>query len=530
MFKAIIVDDELYIRKGLRMLIDWEKEGILITGEASNGKQAVSLVKEQRPDIVITDIKMPVMDGLDFIEYIRKEMSSNIQIIVLSGYADFKFAQKAMQYGVKKYVLKPIDEKELLDALNDVKKNIEAEEIVEYGTQISKQSRKSALIKGILLGKSSISIDNIDNSFFNVKKSNKYFCIIFHIKKKWYSSRTGSYKNGTGQKSEIDILTNIINGNEFSDFIELFEYDYLWGFFVDYERMLAKGFTLNQFLFKLGESVKAEYSTYVTIFAGKVIENFPNNIKSAFETAYETMKLGFYNYDKYLYQYADFKDTPMVEDYNEEIFTDDLIEKIINSDVSCIKAKLDAIFGYLGEKKLDPEVIKIRLNYLVHKMVEAIAGIDGNYDRNPEKYPVYNMNYWEINVDELKEMVLAFCTNTALYIHDLKENIGNGIAYKVKKYIDMNFAQDITLTKLAQDFFVNTNYLGQIFKKIYYMKFNDYLNHVRVEEAKKLLQLTGLKAYEVSTKVGYTKPEYFSRKFEEITGLCPSVYREEHSK
>ncbi len=530
MLKAIIVDDELYIRKGLKMLIDWEREGILISGEASNGKQAISLVKELRPDIVITDIKMPVMGGLDFIEHIRKEMKSNTQIIVLSGYADFTFAQKAMQYGVKKYVLKPIDETELLEALNDVKKSIEAEEIVEYRTQLSRQSRKSALIKGILTGKSSISIDSLDNSFFTIKKSDKYFCVLFHIKKNWYSSKTESYKNDTGQISEIDILTAIINRNGFSAFIELFEYDNLWGLFVDHQGMLARGFTLSQFLFKLGESVKAEYSDYVTLFAGRITENFPKHLKDAFETAYATMKLGFYNYDKLLYQYADLKDMPVVEDYNEEVFTDDLLEKIITSDIKGIQAKLDAIFGYLGEKKLDPEVIKIRLNYLVHKMVEAVAEIDGNYDRNPERYPVYNVNYWEINVDELKEMVQAFCINTALYIHDLKENIGNGIAYKVKKYIEMNYAEDITLTKLAQDFYVNTNYLGQIFKKIYTMKFNDYLNHIRIEEAKKLLQFTGLKAYEISRKVGYAKPEYFSRKFEEITGVNPSQYREEHSK
>lgn len=531
MLKAIIVDDEQYIRKGMRIMIDWEKEGISIAGEASNGKQAISLVKEYGPDIVLVDIKMPVMDGLAFIEHIRKDMGLATKVIIFSGYADFKYAQKAIQYNVSKYILKPIAENELIEALRDVKKEIEDEKKLEYKSQVSFQSRKSNLIKGALLGKNSIWTDGSDETLLNVKKSSEYFCVLFHMNNKWYPANKAINNGEIDADSDMEIFTRIINDKGLADFIDLFEFNNLWGFFVDRRQMAGKGFTTSKFLYLLHDSVKVEYSNYVQLFAGKITDDFPNDIKGAFDTASETMKLSFYYYSKAVYQYSDLEETPIDTCYNEEIFTDDILDAIVYANTIEVKEKVEAIFKYLKEKRLDPEVIKIRLNYLVHKIVDTISGIDGSYDRNLEKYLIYNVDYREVNIEELRDMVQAFCTNAALYIQDLKGNLSGGIAYKVKMYVDAHFADDITLTKLAQHFYVNTVYLGQVFKKVYNMKFNDYLNNTRIEEAKKLLKLTGLKAYEISHKVGYNKPEYFSKKFEEVTGLSPSAYREaEQSK
>ena len=103
MIKVMIVDDEPYIRQGLRILIDWEQYGFRITAEASNGHEAVDVLKNTDIDLVITDIKMPQMDGLELIEYTRKHISSNIRFIILSGFYEFEYAKKAIKYDVADY-------------------------------------------------------------------------------------------------------------------------------------------------------------------------------------------------------------------------------------------------------------------------------------------------------------------------------------------------------------------------------------------------------------------------------------------
>src|SRR5690554_896507 len=115
MFKVMIVDNEPNIRKGLRYIIDWEKYNYTITDLAKNGKDAIEKLQKNYPDLIITDIKMPGMDGLDLIKYIREELNDdNIKFIILSGYDEFSYAKEAIKYNVRSYLLKPIDEDELI--------------------------------------------------------------------------------------------------------------------------------------------------------------------------------------------------------------------------------------------------------------------------------------------------------------------------------------------------------------------------------------------------------------------------------
>lgn len=525
MLKAIIVDDENYIRQGLRILIDWQKEGISIVGEASNGKQAIRLVELHKPDLILLDIKMPVMDGLDFLEYLRNTMHFNTHVIILSGYADFTFAQKAMKFNVKQYVLKPVEENELLKALSDVKEEIENEKNLRYKSQISYQTRKSMIIKDILSDKISVSPELTNSGLFNVAGGSEFFCLIIHVQKKWYSSYKNLSINQQRIGGEIEIITNVLNKADISDFVDLFEYNGWWGLFIDYRKMVHKGLLTDQFLNNIKNILIEGYSRRVQLFMGKIVQDFPANIKTAYESACETIKLSFYEYNRIIYKYDEMKSS-ILNNYEEVIFTGDILDLVMNFNITEIKLKMENIFARLAKKRIDPEVIKIRLNYLVHKIADAISEIDGSYDRNLERYLVYNVNYTEINADELKEMATNFCINSALYIKNLKEVSKYGVAYRIKNFIDDHYSEDITLTYLADKFYMNSVYLGQMFKKMYNKKFNDYLNEVRIKEAKKLLKFTELKIYEVSEKVGFKKPEYFSKKFEELTGLSPSQFRE----
>lgn len=120
MLKVLLVDDEPFIIQGLKVLIDWEQEGYMIAGTASNGKEAYDFLKKESVDLIIADIQMPVMTGLDLQEAIRKENLSNAYFVILSGYADFEYARRALQNECTDYILKPVDRDMLLKLLNRV--------------------------------------------------------------------------------------------------------------------------------------------------------------------------------------------------------------------------------------------------------------------------------------------------------------------------------------------------------------------------------------------------------------------------
>ena len=131
MYSVIIVDDEPRIRRGIAHCMPWAKLGFALSGEAGNGVEALELVRAVRPDLVITDIRMPDMDGLDFIGMIQRETRPPL-VIVIRGYADFEYAQRAIRYGVADYILKPVEETNLEASIQNVLKRLQREQTLPH--------------------------------------------------------------------------------------------------------------------------------------------------------------------------------------------------------------------------------------------------------------------------------------------------------------------------------------------------------------------------------------------------------------
>src|SRR5699024_3235911 len=117
MHKVYLVDDDVFVRKGIKTLIDWESLGFQVFGEADNGEDALAEIQELKPDLVLTDIRMPVLDGLDLVKKTKETLEKPPYFIVISGYNDFKYAQRALRYNVKDFILKPVDQEEIKKTL-----------------------------------------------------------------------------------------------------------------------------------------------------------------------------------------------------------------------------------------------------------------------------------------------------------------------------------------------------------------------------------------------------------------------------
>ena len=147
----LIADDEKNIRDGLKCILDWEALGFALCGEAANGEEALSLILKSRPSLVLLDIRMPKLTGIDIIR-IAREQGYNGRFIILSGYSDFSYAQAAIRYGVEYYLTKPIDEDELLDAINTIRESIAAEHQKSDSIALYREKAKDVILHELVTG------------------------------------------------------------------------------------------------------------------------------------------------------------------------------------------------------------------------------------------------------------------------------------------------------------------------------------------------------------------------------------------
>lgn len=168
MLKVLLVDDEPLAIEGMKNIIKWEKIGYKICGVAEDGEEAISIIRKTKPDVVVTDIRMPVLDGLELISLVKKRIDSNIKFIILSGYSEFEYAKKAMEFGVKHYLLKPVFEEEMQQVLLELYTEIKKEKESKLQKTEEAHMSISSLIKKLTQKDGSYDeLLNIYNSTFN---------------------------------------------------------------------------------------------------------------------------------------------------------------------------------------------------------------------------------------------------------------------------------------------------------------------------------------------------------------------------
>src|SRR3954454_10339813 len=178
MHKVILVDDENFFRKGLRSLIDWESCGFEVAGEAANGDDALELINEVNPELVITDIRMPVLDGLELIKQVMQKEGYHPKFIIISGYSDFNYAQQAVRYGVHDFILKPIDQEEIEETLQSLSKTITEQKLV-FDRNI--EIKKALILENLIYGKVNEEDANAFSSELGLSSPAEYYYLILEV-------------------------------------------------------------------------------------------------------------------------------------------------------------------------------------------------------------------------------------------------------------------------------------------------------------------------------------------------------------
>jgi len=512
LYKVLLVDDEDIIIKSISDLIDWNKYDMSLIGAAHNGLQAYEFIVKEKPDIVLTDIKMPGMSGLDLIAKV-KEIMPDVIFVILSGYGEFEFASKAIEYGVKHYLLKPCDEEEIIPVLTKIihelkqkdKKETFLKEIKNNLQKILPQVKEQFLRDFALTG-----IYNRHDCEFFLKLFNisddRFKLVLFKSNKEWDFLEKFALKNIAEELliTERVYLSTIVEEN------------------VLFLIQPVQNVELNTIL----EEIKKAFYLYYNIDVSIAIssENSFNNIPTMYLETLECLKYAFYLGECTIITEDDINSIKGSENDSFNFDYRNIGFSVKSGNMENMKYELDSFFAEISKIKRDIHSVR---SYCMELFLTIAR--QSSHDIT-EKYIDKIVKIHKMNTLKL---IQEFITKTAYEI--TQKNFDNTsknhsiIVESMIKCVNENIQNpDLTLSWVAKDvIFMNENYLGKLFLKETKEKFSQYVIRVRMEKAKELLESPKeYKIYEICQKTGFSDyTQYFSQVFKKYTGYTPTEYK-----
>lgn len=536
-YRVLLVDDEPVIRKGIISSIDWQQEDIESWSEAANGKEALELIPEINPDILITDIRMPIMDGLKLVEEVKKSYP-DIKIIILSGFDDFEYAQRAIKNGVESYLLKPVGAEQLVKEVKNLLEKIEAErekKAVELrNTKLIRehyQSLKKAFTNDMLRGKFS-KYEDLSGQAAALGleiSTGRWFTCVFSIDDFLLWSEIDS---DLDQDSLRYLVLNVIeevlqkHGRAFGTMGEL---DQLNVFVECCSRACSSDdscIEITRYLEEIQKHVDNYLNCTLTIGIGRPVDNLLT-IASSWKQALSAVRQKAYMGKAAIIHYQDKFDSELsFVEYPSEIERD-IISQMRLGNREPMNEALSSYFDTLGHNRASSSDYRQHCQRL---MIMSISGLEES-GIDSHKLPLEQSNH--IARLQQLETVADFEQHLKRYFDELLDIIQQSRDEKYTSfirqtidYVKNNYQEEISLASLAQAIHITPNYLSKLFKKETGVNFVDWLNQYRIDIAKELLIThPELKGYEISEQVGFHDYKYFTFVFKKYAGQTPRDFR-----
>jgi two-component system response regulator YesN len=519
--RVLIVDDEDIIREGIKSSISWEHFDMTVVGTAEDGEEALKLFIDQNPEIVITDIKMPFIDGLELIERIKNN-SPDTYIIIISGYDQFEYAQKALKMGAFDYILKPIEIDYVENLLLKIKTDYDSRTMQRAGSlEILQMSFLEELLLGKITDQETIEKKNkvISNNFGY--KFNKV--VILDLDDSPYNNDYLSIANL--QNNFFDTVKECIEKEQNAYLVKIENNRIAISFFEKEEGLLNdKSFEIsNKIRVAVGENIQKTLSIgFGQLHDGLLL------LSKSFEEAMECLEYKF------------------IIGNNNNILYENIINRFNRySDIAnSADGNLNFNFDFTNKDLLQKKVSRLMLNmrkagrnsYLYTQfivsgiyiqVIKSLKEVDIAIEEIIEN-PL--IEFREITKQQTIELVEQNLLKNLFKIADyINSKISKEYKYEIEKakgYIKQNFKQpSLSIDEVAKFSNISVSYFSILFKRETGLTFIDYLTRQRIEKAKYFLKVSGYKTYQISELVGYNNSTYFSSSFKKYTGYSPSDYR-----
>lgn len=526
LLRVLIVDDEENTRNLIKICIDWSEIGIEIVGEASSGTEALDYLENNNIDIIITDIQMPFMDGLEF-SSIVVERYPHVKIIVLTAYEEFEYAKKGIKIGISDFLLKPIKRQDLRKAVVDLENEIQAERISinEYSKLKAQLSENFNYIKekflNDLLQKSHLS-DNIKDKliYFSIES------LLNHIQIALISIYPCDIDMDVREEKRVllDLACVEIVKRYFKNNMDV-------NIFIDNSRRIVilnsnPAIDVIHCCEQIKDLVINGLKCQICIGIGNIYNDF-KSIKKSYKEAYEALKYKVVYGKNHVVCFSDINISNKnldvkIDEINEIGFyvkagieekSVDIIEKIFND--------LTIIGNYNLEQI---RVISVNIATII---LNSITELGLNYDDILESSNLpYNYVLRIDNIPEMKEYLNKFVLCVIKAIKGARAKKTNKNLTDIIQYLQENISNsELSLSSVANEFYFNSSYLSRIFKLEIGHTFVEYLTMIRIEKAMVLFKETGLKAYEIGESIGIPDPNYFGKCFKKYTSMSVNDYK-----
>lgn len=510
----LVADDELLIRKAIIARLTRGFENITNIYEAEDGREAIDILQNESIDIVLSDIRMPVIDGIGVIEYIYKNNKTiKAKSIIISGFAEFEYAEKAIKYGVSAYILKPIQSDEFINVMNKVIKETQSEKKVEKKNTIS---NKDELIINQLFLYGQVESNPLE-LFSNYQEGYTFSTMLINVDGISYLNSQFGYEDKALLKFSV---MNVVK-DLFTEDIGVCVNSSMDGNQMIIVLCQTDKNTLEEVIQKLCVSIiyniKKILNSSVTI---GVSNNYDTLHKQMYDEALIALDSR-YSYGKGKTYFFTQKSIGDYYGFARQKLS--MLEKCIDKrDNESVGEVIRDIFRRFKNEDIDKSYIRLLIKDILMIVYKA------NYECLKVNTLV-NQNHiiWQLTkdceeIDEIATSVMRYCEGI---ISQTAQKSNHEITIEILQYVKENFNDDISLEMLAEHFLLSSNYVYTILKKETGKSYKQHLKEIRLHEAKRLLQDTELTIGDIGELCGYKDSLYFSRLFKKAVGKSPSQYR-----
>lgn len=524
LYKVMLVDDEEAVRQAIEKKLKWDEIGFEVIATAENGEEALELAEKLMPDVVMTDIKMPFMDGLSLCRKL-KESQRDIRIVIFSGFDEFEYAREAIKLEVAEYILKPIDSEELKDVFLRIKKNLDAEldekrnheKLYEYyqkSLPVMKEQFMIGLIEGNL---SDEQIEEMKRSY-EVDLDAAYYAVAVFCADMGEQVMERSLLN-ISLRNIID--ENIIRRVNYRSFLYLDRVAVI---------MLLNGTAdLNEEILEIDQVCKAArrvLEVNVTAGIGQAVSDL-GSLALSYKGAVDAVEYRVLLEPNQAIYIRDIQ--PVVN--SDFVLDDQDVQKVTRAVKLGKKQEVEEAVDELIAKFKNSHISLHRYQVAMMELLTELLKLGRSYHLNLEEIFGGNMDFYREmakfeSLDSLGEWLHSVCMKFRSLIRQEQTDSAKLLTEKAKQLIQENYADSkLSVEMLCQHLNVSAAYFSTVFKKETGQSFVMYLTNVRMEAALELLNNTKDKTYVIADKVGYTEPNYFSYVFRKKYGISPTKYR-----
>ncbi len=524
--KVLIVDDEEHVREGIKLLGDWDTHHIESIIEAENGEQAIALIREQKPQIVFTDMKMPNMGGIALLEWMKVH-TPHTKTIVVTGYDDYHYMRKAIHFGSTDYILKPVDPSILNDTLtravnewhkeeNERKQHNNSYQLINEMKPMYRDRKLTQIINNYVLqdavyeelgfhsnSEYEVAIIRVDEATiqaFGGDRDLAYFSILNVANELLVEKENGVAFRYLSQKGEIVMI--------------------FWDHFSE----------IKQLLNKLHKEIFLAFNVCCPLAKGRHVESVSVLLES-YQTAKDALLASNVLADSCVEFYesaGSLKRSSVLlnlMDYNTKIVEGmqigkiDAFTTIFDEVKSAVKQAnylslkellhIEKEYQLLSEHWLKKYEISYNAQSHYEKALAAFFDVKGRFD-------------FDRYMNRKQREIVRFLN---IVKRDKQKN-NRDIIYEIEQFLQMNYDRDVKLQEIAERFYLSREYISRKFKQEFQENISDYIVKVRMSKAKSLLKNEQLKIYEVANMIGYQDDKYFRKVFKKLEGLTPNEYRQ----